>query len=235
MPLLSYLELDHLDFTGSIAMAEAEAEAIGFKVSERVGGPESVSSLVSWALGGGTGSQIATPAVELRNCKTGGGGDEGDGEVISVFTCVGDVAQGEEVFRISSRVFLRAESEGKWRDHLRDLRSGSAKANDQYESLSERDKLSLRLLLESCDDGSHWRPYIDALPRDDPCLSSWDPESLEHLRDTPIWRSTKGFQSNLDILGEPGADLVEFALGAVRPTLPGDAVRLECTRERVRW
>ena len=212
-------------------------EPIGYRLSERVGGTESVMNLLSWAIDR-HGAAISSPSVVLRDRRatsreSGGPGDGTDdaldSDLISVFTCVDDLSANEEVFRIPPSVYLRAESPGKWRDALERVLAEDPDLRRRHAELSERDKLSFRLLLECGDEGSHWRPYIDALPRDDPCLSSWDQESLSLLRGTPIWRSTKCFRDNLDILGEPGSDLAHFAsLAASRLPSGND-------RPKLRW
>ena len=119
-----------------------------------------------------------------------------------------DIDCNQELFKIPHHVLLHAKSPGKWFDYL--FKESDEKIRNAYCSLPERDKVTVRLLLEFLDDESHWRAYIDALPSTCPCLSSWDRHSLVELKFTPIWKSTKGFQSNLDIFGDPNPTLIKF-------------------------
>ena len=233
---------------GTIKMSAEEEDAVGIQAEARLGGSESIKRLLSWAEdNGATIDGVAlrhcrpesqAPAEEEPSTTAGAGideGGEGGGEnLVSVFFATRDLEAKDVLFRIPSTVFLCARSEGKWRSELETLADRDECFGRDYRRLSERDKLSLRLLMEYCDDESHWQPYVSALPRDDPCLSSWDPSSLKHLEHTPIWKSTKGFSCNLDILGDPSADLVSAA-DRVASSLGCASFREKCTRTAVRW
>lgn len=179
----------------------------------RVGGDESISRLVAWAASQGAKTAVCT-SIKL------------DTNIGAFFNSSSEeVKAGEEIFVIPPTVYLHASSEG---EHFEDLRAQCKRDEnlaDKYGRLSERDKLSLRLVLEVVDKRSHWSAYVNALPKEDPCLSSWDMESLKYLEHTPIWKSTKGFQINKDILGDPSAQLLE-CVELLRPaSVPASVTR----------
>ncbi len=159
-------------------MAAAREEVFG-SAEARVGGASSVERLVAWATAqNGNRSVIASDGIELVLVDEQGTKESSEGEgkeqhCVSAFRATRALETGEEIFSVPPSVLLWSRSEGKWRNHIERLLSGGRRkaksartANDfaaKYKQLSERDKLTLRLLLEVRDHASRRNPIPSLL------------------------------------------------------------------------
>ena len=170
---------------------------------ERVGGADAVAHLVAWAKAQGA---VLSDAIHVEEHGRAGPDPAPPGAMH-----VRDgahIESGARLFAIPERMLLRTASPGRWSSEALMAAEGPVRdAARKLCAMPPRDQLTVRLLLESLDAASPWAPYVASLPKADPCLSSWDQESLQALRGTPIWKSTRGFTEATDILGDPAADV----------------------------